>query len=266
MERHVMAGALTASLLLGGFTLSLAEPVAVRYAEGLVHGFLALRTLDGTLLANGDLIQVARGGRATSQLTFHFKDGSVSDETAIFTESGKFRLLSDHVTQKGPTFPRPLDMAIDAQAGRVTVRYKDDDGKEKVEDKQLELPPDLANGMMIVNLFLHHFTNDDLHKLFGRLAELTGFFLACEPRRSNGALRATSLLRIIGCNDVTLHDARLSVRAGFAGGELSQLWPDHAGWHVEERRAGWVSHCFAAGRAPGQTGLVNSMRHDGPPT
>ena len=152
MERHVMAGALTASLLLGGFTLSLAEPVAVRYAEGLVHGFLALRTLDGTLLANGDLIQAAHGGRVTSQLTFHFKDGSVSDETAIFTESGKFRLLSDHVTQKGPTFPRPLDMAIDAQAGRVTVRYKDDDGKEKVEDKQLELPPDLANGMMIVLL------------------------------------------------------------------------------------------------------------------
>ena len=123
-----------------------------------------------------------------------------------------------------------------------------------------------STDLMIVNLFLHHFTNDDLHKLFGRLAELTGFFLACEPRRSNGALRATSLLRIIGCNDVTLHDARLSVRAGFAGGELSQLWPDHAGWHVEERRAGWVSHCFAAGRAPGQTGLVNSMRHDGPPT
>src|SRR5438105_6974786 len=87
-----------------------AEPVAVRYAEGLVHGFLALRTLDGTLLANGDLIQVGRGGRVTSQLTFHFKDGSVSDETAIFTENGKFRLLSDHVTQKGPTFPRPLDM------------------------------------------------------------------------------------------------------------------------------------------------------------
>ena len=152
MDRHVMAGGLIVGLLLGGFTSSPAEPVAVRYAEGLVHGFLALRTLDGTLLANGDLIQVAHGGRVTSQLTFHFKDGSVSDETAIFTENGKFRLLSDHVTQKGPTFPRPLDMTIDAQTGCVTVRYKDDDGKEKVEDKQLELPPDLSNGMMIVLL------------------------------------------------------------------------------------------------------------------
>ena len=34
-----------------------------------------MRTLDGTLLANGDLIQAAHGGRVTSQLTFHFKDG-----------------------------------------------------------------------------------------------------------------------------------------------------------------------------------------------
>src|SRR5947207_5357233 len=46
MDRRVLAGALMAGLLLGGFTLSPAEPVAVRYAEGLVHGFLALRTLD----------------------------------------------------------------------------------------------------------------------------------------------------------------------------------------------------------------------------
>lgn len=40
-----------------------AEPVAVRYTEGLVHGFLALRTLDGRTIADGDLSQVAKGGR-----------------------------------------------------------------------------------------------------------------------------------------------------------------------------------------------------------
>ena len=37
------------------------EPVSVRHTEGIVHGFLALRTMDGALLANGDLIQTARG-------------------------------------------------------------------------------------------------------------------------------------------------------------------------------------------------------------
>ena len=30
-----------------------AEPVAVRYSEGLVHGFLVLRALNGQILADG---------------------------------------------------------------------------------------------------------------------------------------------------------------------------------------------------------------------
>src|SRR5512143_2495701 len=59
------------------------EPIAVRHAEGVVHGFLVLRTLDGNAIADGDLIQIARGDRVTSQLLFHFKDGSVHDETAV---------------------------------------------------------------------------------------------------------------------------------------------------------------------------------------
>ena len=37
------------------------EPVAVRFAEGLVHGFLKLSTTDGTPLADGDLLQTAQG-------------------------------------------------------------------------------------------------------------------------------------------------------------------------------------------------------------
>ena len=32
------------------------EPVSVRHAEGLVHGFLALKTTDGALIGTGDLI------------------------------------------------------------------------------------------------------------------------------------------------------------------------------------------------------------------
>jgi hypothetical protein len=129
----------------------LAEPVTVRYAEGLVHGFLSLRTLDGTLVANGDLIQVARGDRVTARLVFRFKDGSLSDETAVFSQRGRFRLLSNHLVQKGPSFPKPLDASIDSASGQVTVRYADD-GKQKVEAEHLELPPDLANGMILTLL------------------------------------------------------------------------------------------------------------------
>jgi len=55
--------------------------------------------------------------------------------------------------QKGPSFkPQPLDMTVDVASGRVVVRYTDDDGKQKVEDERLELPPDLANGITLTLL------------------------------------------------------------------------------------------------------------------
>jgi hypothetical protein len=129
-----------------------AEPVAVRHVEGLVHGFLSLRSPDGSLLAHGDLIQDARGGRVTSRLVYRFKDGSLQDETAVFSQRGHFQLISDHLVQKGPAFERPLDMRIDRSTGHVVVRYKNEHGEEKVEDEQMDLPPDLANGLMITLL------------------------------------------------------------------------------------------------------------------
>jgi hypothetical protein len=124
----------------------------VRYTEGLAHGFLVLKTLDEKLVAHGDLIQTVRAGRVTSEVVFHFKDGSVHDETAVFSQNGRFRLLTDHLVQKGPSFPKPLDMAIDAQTGHVNTRYRDDDGRDKVDEEQMNLPPDIANGIMIVLL------------------------------------------------------------------------------------------------------------------
>ena len=128
-----------------------AEQMAVLHTEGLVHGFLVLRNTGGTALADGELLQVARGDRVTSRLVFHFKDGSLHDETAVFSQAGHFQLLSDHLVQRGAAFERPLDMTIDRRRGRVTVRYTDD-GKEKVEVEQMELPLDLANGMIITLL------------------------------------------------------------------------------------------------------------------
>jgi hypothetical protein len=80
-------------------------------------------TLDGRALADGDLIQVVHGDWVTCRITFFFKDGSVHDETAIFSQRDRFRLLSDHLFQKGPTFEHPLDISLDALTGDVTVRY-----------------------------------------------------------------------------------------------------------------------------------------------
>jgi hypothetical protein len=129
-----------------------AAPVAVRHTEGLVHGFLVLRSLAGDTLADGDLIQIARGYRVTNRLVFRFKDGSVHDETAVFSQRGNFRLLSDHLVQKGPAFQHPREVSIDGLTGQVTVRTTDDDGKEKVVTDRLDLPPDVANGMVLTLL------------------------------------------------------------------------------------------------------------------
>lgn len=124
----------------------------------------------------------------------------------------------------------------------------------------LERPEPAPSDLTIANLFLHHFTANDLRRLFRHAANQTGFFLACEPRRSPTALRATGLLRLIGCNDVTRHDARISVRAGFTNHELSSLWPVDSAWWLMERQAGWVSHCFAAQRTITPTSATASPR------
>jgi hypothetical protein len=150
--RTVKQGATAAAVEALSAVLLRAEPVSVRHTEGIVHGFLVLRTLDGVTIANGDLVQRASGTRVTSRLTFRFKDGSLHDETAVYSQRGVFHLISDHLLQKGPTFPQPLDMVIDAASGNVTVRYTDDHGAQKEEHEHLQLPADLSNGVILTVL------------------------------------------------------------------------------------------------------------------
>jgi hypothetical protein len=72
----VLAGLLTWTLLLPAAVLS-QSPVAVLHTEGLVHGFLVLRTLEGNALADGEVTQVARGDRVTSHLVFGALSGNL---------------------------------------------------------------------------------------------------------------------------------------------------------------------------------------------
>lgn len=142
--------AIVACVLVLAPTSSTADPVAVAHAEGLAHGFLALHSLEGTILADGDLIQTSSGDRVTTRLRFRFKDGSTHDETTIYTQRKSFRLVSNHVVQKGPAFKMPMESIISA-SGEVKVRYTED-GDEKVIEDRLELPDDLANGMILTLL------------------------------------------------------------------------------------------------------------------
>lgn len=107
-------------------------------------------------------------------------------------------------------------------------------------------PP--AADVVIANLVLHHFDDAELERLFAVLARETDLFVACEPRRSALALGASRLLWALGCNEVSRHDAVASVRAGFRGRELSELWPVDGRWDLEERAAGPFTHVFAARR------------------
>jgi hypothetical protein len=103
---------------------------------------------------------------------------------------------------------------------------------------------------IVANLFLHHFEGAALAELLRLAARRTRLFVACEPRRSRAALGGAHLLGLIGCNDVTRHDAVVSVRAGFHDGELRAMWPDEPGWTLTEGARAMFSHAFVAWRAP----------------
>ena len=127
-----------------------AAPVAVRFAEGVTHGFLLLSTVDGTVIASGDLMQVGRGGKVESRMVFRFKDGSLFDETVVFTQQGVFAMQSYHLVQRGPAFAEDTEISLQRASGKYYVKTKSHkDGREEAIDGTLELPPDVYNGIVI---------------------------------------------------------------------------------------------------------------------
>jgi len=126
-----------------------AETIPVRHTEGLIHGFLVMRTLEGKAIADGQMTQDARGDRVTTHLIFRFKDGSIYEDTTIFSQRGTFRLLSDRLILRGPSFKQPMDTSINTSTGQIKVRYTEAKGKEKVIAQRMELPPDVANGLLL---------------------------------------------------------------------------------------------------------------------
>jgi hypothetical protein len=106
-----------------------------------------------------------------------------------------------------------------------------------------------TSGVIIANLFLHHFLDDKLAELLRLIAQHSDLFVACETRRDWPSFAVAPFLGLLGCNSVTRHDARLSVEAGFVGRELSALWPAHEDRQLTERRAMLFTHLFAASRS-----------------
>lgn len=125
--------------------------IAVRHEEGATHGFLVMRNTAGEPIAYGDMIQDTKDGVVNSRLTFRFKDGSLYDDTTLFSEHGVFRVLRDHLIEKGPSFKQPMETWLNASTGEFKA-LTTDKGKNKWVSKKIKIPDDLASGIIYVVL------------------------------------------------------------------------------------------------------------------
>lgn len=126
--------------------------IPVHYSESTVHGFLDLKDLAGTTIADGDQLQVRRGAAVESRLVLRFRDGSFMEETVLFTQRDVFEMRSYHLVQRGPAFAQDLDASIERPTGAFRVRTKSRSGEEKSWDGTMDLPPDVYNGLIITLL------------------------------------------------------------------------------------------------------------------
>ncbi|HKW95939.1 MAG TPA: hypothetical protein VJX92_28885 [Methylomirabilota bacterium] len=195
--RRVIVCAMLAALVLGaGAGRSEAAVVPVRYVEGVTHGFLTLRSQAGEILAEGDLLQVVRPEGVDSRVVFHFRDGSLHDETVVFSQQRVFSMLSYRLVQRGPIFPDELDVRVEREGGRYEVRSRRHDGGEETARGEMTLPPDVYNGMQIVLL-------KNLAKDAGETAQV----LAFTPKPTLVALELTP----IGRETALAEDRRIPV-------------------------------------------------------
>jgi len=91
-----------------------------------------------------------------------------------------------------------------------------------------------AGDAVVASLFLHHFDEAAVRRIMQAVARREAALICAEPRRWKPALWGSQCFGLLGFSGVTRHDAVVSVRAGFADGELRSLWPMDSGWTVSE--------------------------------
>ncbi len=124
-----------------------ADQLRATFQQGALHAFLVVRDEGGKIIGTGDVVNVRAGNVWKLRMTLKFNDGSVDDETAVYQQHTTLRLLTDHHIQKGPSYPKPMDMTIDVPKKTVTWHdYKD--GKDDIKTDTMDLPPDLVNGLL----------------------------------------------------------------------------------------------------------------------
>ena len=131
-----------------------AAPVAVRFPEGIAHGYLLVRSLAGEIIGQGEMTQVVKEeDLVESHLVFNFKDGSLHDEKVTFSQQRVFTMISYRLVQRGPSFPDQIEVSIDRSTAEYMVRSKTGkDGKEEVLTGAFTLPRDVYNGIFVTML------------------------------------------------------------------------------------------------------------------
>lgn len=98
--------------------------------------------------------------------------------------------------------------------------------------------------IVIANLFLHHFTTEQLRLLGSRLSPVTRLIIAAEPARHwIHSLSGRLFCELAELNHVQRHDMQASIRAGFRGDELREALALDAPWQIRVS-----SHPFGAYR------------------
>lgn len=138
---------LVAMAVLGSSCSLQGQVLKLRYRTAAEHGFLLLRDPSGAVLASGELTQVPYKHRITLHVVFHFRDGSIDDETTIYSQGEAIRLISDRHIQSGKSFPKPCDVMIDTDRQQVSVRDLSK-ATDEVKTEHMDLPPDISNGIL----------------------------------------------------------------------------------------------------------------------
>lgn len=125
-----------------------AEQVPVKHIQRPMHRSMVVRSEAGRIIAHCEFSQAVQGDEVKMRLSFRFADGSIDDETTTYTQRGAFRLVRDRHIQKGPFFTKPYDFSVETRTGMATFRTPEENGKVQVESKHIDLPYDLANGLV----------------------------------------------------------------------------------------------------------------------
>jgi hypothetical protein len=103
----------------------------------------------------------------------------------------------------------------------------------------LDAIPDPSTNCLLANLILHQFTNEELQRFCSKVeSSAIKYIFISEPLRHRRFLWLLPAIRLLGMHDVTLHDAGVSIRAGFRKLEAcSSLGLNPERWKMEYRHS-----------------------------